>query len=227
MAKIPYATDEDIALRASADFAILCPRDQKLASGGDGFFDPSDRWTLRSMSVDFLSQGLMPGHVVQLLGPATTFRPPGESMIVENSSGHGVTLRRRGQVPGVGQPPGPASGLMGVEFIVATLTPQIEQASFELDRRLGISGLVAGRHASDLVDVRELRELVVLTVLHRQYMDMSRGCGGAQQDSLAGKAQLIKSELDELLDRTAIHWRSVSDGIGDEPTTRFSSRISR
>ena len=31
-----YATDEDIALRASADFAILCPKDQCLAYGNDG-----------------------------------------------------------------------------------------------------------------------------------------------------------------------------------------------
>src|SRR5947199_54246 len=48
-----YATDEDIVLRASADFALLCPRDQKLASGTDGTFMPDDRWTLHSTAVDF------------------------------------------------------------------------------------------------------------------------------------------------------------------------------
>ncbi len=227
MAKILYATDEDIALRASADFAILCPRDQKLASGVDGLFDSSDRWTLRSPSVDFASQGLMPGHVVQLLGPSAIFRPPGESLIVVHCDGFGVTLRRRGQSVGSGQPPAPVGGFLGVEFAITTLAPQIEQASFEIDRRLGISDFHAGRQASDLMDPRELRELVVLTVLHRQYMDMSRGAGGASQDALAVKAQLIKIELDELLARTAIHWRTVVEGIGDEPTTRFCSRISR
>src|SRR3954467_9712135 len=35
-----YATDEDIALRASADYSILCPRDQKLGWGNDGVFYP-------------------------------------------------------------------------------------------------------------------------------------------------------------------------------------------
>ena len=72
-----YATDEDIALRATADFAILCPRDQKLAAGSDGSFDPSDRWTLQSASVDFSAQGVLPGQVVQLLGPASAFRAAG------------------------------------------------------------------------------------------------------------------------------------------------------
>ncbi len=67
---IAYATDEDVAIRAPADFAALCPKDQVLAAGTDGLFLPSDPWTLRSPSVDFAASGLMPGQVIRLAGPA-------------------------------------------------------------------------------------------------------------------------------------------------------------
>ncbi len=63
---IPYATDEDIALRASADFSLLCPRDQKVAAGSDGAFSTSDPWTLTSASADFNALGVAAGQVVQL-----------------------------------------------------------------------------------------------------------------------------------------------------------------
>jgi hypothetical protein len=227
MAEISYATDEDVALRASADFAILTPRDQKLAYGLDGSFDPSDRWTLRSSSVDFSAVGLVAGQVVQLLGPVQQFRPPGETLVVVGTTGTYVTLRRKGQARGVGQPPSPSSGLVAVEFLIATLSPQIARASFDLDRRFGISDLMPGHRSSDLVDPRELREAAVLTVLHRQYLAMSRDAGGTNQDVLAAKAEAVKAELDEQIGRLAVHWRTISGVVGDDPSTRFSSRISR
>ena len=42
-------------------------------------------------------------------------------------------------------PPAPAAGLTGVEFLIASLDPQIEEASFDLNRRFGIDPNVAGR----------------------------------------------------------------------------------
>ena len=45
-----YATDEDIALRASADYTFLCPKDQKLAWGNDGAFHPLDRMNMASLT---------------------------------------------------------------------------------------------------------------------------------------------------------------------------------
>jgi hypothetical protein len=213
-----YATDEDVALRASADFGMLCPKDQRLASGTDGAFDPSDRWALVSGTVDFAAQGVEPGQVVQLVGPVGVIRPPGESLVVESVAPGSVRLRRKGQASGVGQPPAPAEGLVGVEFVITTLGPQIESASFDLDRRFGI-----GRRLSELADPREVRDAVVLTVLPRQYLAMSREAG-TSQDVLAAKAQALKGELDESLGRLVVHGTGEA---GDVVSTRFHTRISR
>ncbi len=220
-------TDEDVALRASADFTLLCPRDQKLAAGLDGIINAADRWTLGSGSVDFQAQGVLPGHVVQLLGPVATFRPPGESLIVAAVSGHYVTLRRKGQAQGAGQPPSPLGGLLGVEFLIATLAPQILGATVDINGRVGISNSVPGRSFADLRDPRCLRDAVVLTVLQRQYRDMSREAGGSSTDVLATKAEIVKAELDDLLARTVLHWKSSGDLVGDSSSVPFSARISR
>jgi hypothetical protein len=223
---ISYATDEDLVLRASADFSLLCPRDQKLASGTDGLFDASDRWTLMSPSVDFAAQGLAAGQVVQLLGPTTTFKPPGEALVVAAVGPNRVLLRRKGQSAGVGHPPAPAGGIMNVEFLAATLAPQIARASYDLDRRYGIDDLIDGRRPGDLYDPREVREAVVLTVLMKQYRDMSREGGSpARDDAFAAKARLVKQELDELLARVVVHWGAAP--MGGPAATRFSSRLAR
>ena len=222
-----YATDEDVALRASADFTLLCPRDQKLAWGVDGIVDSMDRWTLRSGSVDFQSQGVLPGHVVQLLGPPVTFRAPGESLIVASVSGPAITLRRKGQALGAGQPPAPVGGLIGVEFLIATLAPQILGAMIEINHRVGISESIRGRNFADLCDPGGLKDAVVLTVLQRQYRDMSREAGGASIDVLAAKALVVKAELDDLLARTIVRWKSAADPIGDASSASFAVRISR
>ncbi len=221
--QILYATDEDLAIRAPTDFGLLSPRDQKLASGIDGVFDPADRWTMRSLTVDFAAQGVTTGQVVQLIGPVNLFKPPGELLAVASVSPGAVTLRRKGQPAGMGQPPAPAAGLTGVEFLITTLGPQIERASYELDRRYGIDDLVAGHRAADLYDAREVREVVVLTVLQRQYLAMSRDVSSSQ-DTLAAKAGLLQAELDELLARVVVHWT-----VGGTPaaTTRFQTRIAR
>lgn len=222
-----YATDEDVALRSSADYTILCPKDQKLAWGNDGVFPAADRWLLASPSVDFLANGLKPGHVVQLTQPAAAFKAPGECYAVEAVASGSVSLRRKGQTAGVGQPPGPVGGLSLVEFAVTTLGPQIARASYELNRRYGIDDLVAGRRPCDLFDPREVREATVLTVLYRQCLDMSRGQEG-RGDTFAAKAQVFKEELDDLLARTVVHWLPApGDGGQNPPTSRFGTRLSR
>ena len=119
---IVYATDEDIALRASTDFIALCPRDQVLATGTDGVFDPSDPWTLRSTSVDFAAFGLVPGLLARLTRPTNVFSPNGEIFAIHGVATGAITLRRKGQLPaGIGQPPSPPGGLSGVEFAVRSL----------------------------------------------------------------------------------------------------------
>ena len=221
-----YATDEAVSLRAPADFALLCPRDQVLAAGTDGVFDPSDRWTMFSPSVNFSLQGVAPGQVVQLLGPITIFRPPGDVLIVDSVAQGSIVLRRKGQAAGVGQPPSPPSGGIGVEFLIATLGPQIENASYDLNRRFGIDDLIAGRRSSDLYDLREVREAAVLTVLQERYLDLSRDCD-ATNSPLASKAEAIQHELEALLARAVVHWTSSLDRGGLANTNRFSTRLER
>jgi hypothetical protein len=222
-----YASDEDVALRASADFALLCPRDQCLAAGTDGAFDPDDRWTLKSSAVDFQSNGLAAGNVVLLFQPVTTYRPPGEVFAVDSVGANAVTLRRKGQPAGSGQPAGTAGGLANVEFVATTLGPQIALASYDLNRRYGVDDLVAGRRPCDLFDPREVREATVLTVLYRQYLEMSRG-PGETSDTFSAKAQAYKQELDDLLARTVVHWAaSLGTPAAQVPSTRFGTRITR
>ena len=225
-----YATDEDIALRASTDFSALCPRDQLLASGTDGAFLASDPWTLRSTTVNFQAFGLAPGQVVRLTKPTTSFGAGGEHFAILSVSTGAITLRRKGQLPGLGQPPSSSGGLLNVEFAVRTLRPQIELACYDLDRRFGIDGAIAGRRSADLRDPRQLREAVVLTVLYKQYLDQSRqfaGASNAPDDVYAAKSRIAKAELDELLDRIALQWNEADVAPGAIATTRFSTRLSR
>ena len=222
-----YADDEDVALRASTDFAILCPRDQCLAQGADGAFDASDLWTLTSATVDFQANGLAPGNVVRLCQPVSLFKPPGEAFAVVSVAPYAVQLRRKGQPEGVGQPAGPPGGASKVEFVATTLGPQIARAGYDLDRRYGINDLIVGRRSCDLFDPREVRDAVVLTVLYRQYMEMSRG-GEDHADPFSAKAQTYKQELDDLLARVVVHWRpSLGAPAAAESTTRLSARMSR
>ena len=221
-----YATDEDIALRAAADFAILCPKDQCLAYGADGQIG-TDRWSLSSPTVDFSTNGVAAGQVVRLTQPVTVFKPPGDALVIDSIVGGAVVLRRKGMPSGVGQPAAPSGGLTNVEFTIATLAPQIALASDDLDRRFGISDLIAGRRPCDLFDPREVLDATVLTVLSRQYLELSHGTP-ERADTFAAKAQAYRQELDNLLDRMVVHWASVA-GIATpiESTTRLSTRLSR
>ncbi len=222
-----YATDEDIAIRAPADFPILCPKDQKLAAGADGSFSASLPWTLTSSSVDFSACGLTPGKILLLTKPVATFKPPGEALVVVSTAPFAVTLRRKGLGSGAGQPPAPPSGLTGVEFAAVTLGPQIECSSYDLNRRYGIDDQVPGRRVVDLYDPREIREATILSVLYRQYVAMSRETGD-QGDTFGAKAVLVKSELDDLLDRVVVRWGSqVALGAAEGSTNRFGTRLVR
>jgi hypothetical protein len=221
-----YATDEDIALRASADFTLLCPRDQKVASGSDGVFSPATPWLLTSATANFQALGVAPGQVVQIQVAGAGQCSTADCLVVASTAPGSVTLRRKGQSAAVGMPPGPSTGVGGVRFQVLTFGPQIALAADDINRRFGITnGLYPGRSPSVLSDSGELRDAVVLTVLYRRYLDVSREVAGPS-DSFAAKAEAIKAELDDLLARLTLHWNRASDDL-DPPTTRFSTRMSR
>lgn len=216
-----YATDEDLAIRAAGDFALLCPKDQKLAEGADGAFAGSDRWTLASASNDFQALGLKAGHIVQLTKQGV-FRGTEEFAVAAVAPG-AVMLRRKGLAASNGLPPGPAGGAAGVSFTVATLQPQIERASYDLNRRYAIDDLVSGRRSSDLYDPREVTDACVLEVLWTQYAAMSRNAG-EHSDHFARQAVNRKAELEALLGRVVIHWAPQSVIRDSSPC---SARLSR
>jgi hypothetical protein len=215
-----YADDEDVAVHAPGDFAVLAPAWQKVAQGVDGVFSPGPSWTLTSAATDFEAAGARPGHVVQLRKPTSVFKGTGELFAVAGAAGGSLTIRRIGMAATLGSPPAPASGLSGVEFLIATLGPQIEEASFDLNRRFAIDPFIPGRTPSDLRDVRELRRACVLSVLIRRYAAESRGAEG----DFAQKFRQAESELAETLARLEIRWGSLAD----RPSSSFfSTRIVR
>jgi hypothetical protein len=215
---IVYATDEDVALIAPTDFALLCPLDQVLAAGMDGFFNASDPWELRSATVGFSAAGVTAGNLVYLLGPIPPFGNPSHTLGVASVTPGSVLLRRRGLSAGMGQAPGPEAGLSGVEFLVPTLAPQIVAASQELNRRLGIGPDSPGPRPEDVAASGELREATVLMVLHRRYAEQ----GGEANGALAEKARWARCELEQELGRLSSRWACGRGVLADRVGTRIS-----
>lgn len=222
-----YATDEDIVIRAGADFVHICPPDQTIAKGVDGVFGVGNRWLLTSTSTDWIGQGVAAGMVAQLNHKGTFTGT--ELLPIDSVSSGGATLRRRGQASGIGFAPGPIAGVTGVSFLVASLYPQIEDASYDLNRRFGVDERLPTRSPASFYDVREARQACVLTVLRRQYLAMAR-LAGDKSDDLYAKAQAYSQELDDTLARLVIHWQNLTGwGLASvEPvTSRFGMRMSR
>jgi hypothetical protein len=218
-----YATDEDIAVRAGADFITLCPIWQQMAAGADGVFAAGSPWALSSVSVNFGANKVQPNQVVLLSAPKTQYPGGGQLLAVDSVSTDGttLTLRRLHKDLDVGQPPAPGAGLIGVVFLISTLDPQTEEVSFELKRRFGIDENIIARGSSWIYDLRDLRMATVLTVLHERYLAETRSDRG----DFARKIGLIQSQLAAVLDRVQIRWGPF--GNSAEPSTLFSCKLSR
>ena len=219
-----FATDEHVAIRASADFVTLVPRDNLIAYGADGVFSSGDRWTLTSATCDPSARGVRAGNCVVLTKPTANYKPPGTVFVVSSVASGSMTLRRRGQSASVGEPPGPAAGVTGVEFSVWTFAAEIEDAYDELRRRFGIDDLISGRRSTDMFDSREIRQALVLTVLSRQYMTNARQAG-TQADDFFAKAGAYKQELNDVIDRLTVHWKNVAEPA--KVTRSFGARLQR
>jgi hypothetical protein len=216
-----YATDEDIAVRAGGDFVTLCPPWQQMAAGQDGVLSAGPPWTLTSASVDFGSNGVAPNQVVLFTAPKTAFPGGGMLLAVDTVAGNSVTLRRLHKDVGIGQPPCPAAGLSAVSFLINTLDPQTEEASFDIKRRYGIDENIVDRTSSWMYDLRDLRMATVLQVLHDRYTAEAR----TDRGDFARKIALIKAQLSEVLDRVQVRWGPF--GNSAEATTLFSCKLSR
>lgn len=217
-----YATDEHVAIRAPGDYSVLCPRFQSLAYGVDGVFQSGTRWTLESVSVNFEANGVQPGNVALLTKPISMYRGSGDLLAIDSVNGSSLSLRRLGCQPGIGFPPGAVGGTTAVEFLVATLAPQIEDASFDINQTYNIDPDLPGRQPADVKDLRELRAACVLRVLVNRYADANREAAGDFTDKL----RFYGKELTEVLGRLSIRWKADINGIS-QTTTRFSTRLVR
>lgn len=204
-----YATDEDVAVAAPADFLLICPRDQVLAAGQDGSFLGAEPWTLRSATIDFAGTGAGPGGVVVLLGPSSAFAAPGEVLGIAAAGAGTVELRRKGLAAGRGRPPGPAAGLSGVEFLVPTLEPQLAAAAGELGWRFGLAAGATPEELDEAAGLADLRAAAVLTVLRGRYADLGGDPGG----TFTAKLEWVRSELGAVLGRIAARRAAGAGGI--------------
>ena len=219
-----YCTDEDIIVRASGDWTILCPPWQCMASGTDGVFTSGSPWILISASVNFAANGVNPNQVVQLTSPKVNFPGGGQFLAIDSVSGNSITLRRPHKDLYVGQPPAPAAGLSTVAFTINTLDPQSEEASFDIKRRFAIDDTVGGdfsRSSSWVYDLRDLRIATVLSVLYDRYTQETR----TDKGDFAIKIKRIRQQLDDVLARVQVRWGPF--GNSAEPSTLFDCKLSR
>jgi hypothetical protein len=218
-----YATDEDVLVKASGDFMTLAPAWQCMAKGVDGFFNPAAPWVLFSTATNFGSNGVTPNQVVCLSAPKSQYPGGGDLLAIDSVSADGtnITLRRPHKDLNVGNPPAPAAGLSGVAFNITTFDPQIEEASFDLKRRFGIDENITFRDSTWIYDLRDLRMVVILSVLYDRYTAELRSDRG----DWVRKMGHIRNMRDEVLDRVQIRWGPY--GNSAEPSTVFSCKISR
>ena len=216
-----YADDEDIAVRVGADYANLCPHDQLLAQGTDGVFLNSNQWQLSSTSNNFASQGVATGNVIRLTGPATLYKGLGNKYAVSAVSGNAVTLRNIGQLDGIGLPPGPLAGQAGVAFVIATLGPQLEDASYQLNTQYGIDPSFQLTSPAQIYDLRQLNQATALTVVCRMLAVSTRTKDG----DFARKLDVFRNDLSRALDILEVRWNQTKEN--PPPTTRFSMKWSR
>lgn len=143
MAVIDVIHDEDLARRIRPDFALIAQEIQRLAAGTDAAFDvPGEPWVMSSASSDFVTQGLAPSHVIRI--PKRGKVKVGESegvLYAVDAVVSPATLRLRplGGAAGTGYPPHPA-GTTGLEFVVDSLAPLVEQAAEAIAFRVRTTG---------------------------------------------------------------------------------------
>lgn len=214
-----YCSDEDIALRAMGDYTMICPQSQVLAHPTDGVFAPGSPWMLSSASSDFVAQGVHAANVILLSQPRSVFKNSGDLLAIDSVSTSSLTLRRLGAPSGRGQHPAPAAGLTAVEGTVLTFDPQIDTASFDLNRTFGIDPNVVRKTPSDLYEPRDLQQYATLLVLGRAYAIQVK----TREGDFTLKLAEINRELQTLRERISVRWGTF--GRGDVPTRNAPTRV--
>lgn len=182
------ATDEDVAWVAGGDYALVVPRWSTKAMGTDGNFSALARWELGSASTPFDQRGIVPGHIC-VLGKESSVKAEevlGVAAVVSNA----VTLKRVGQAPGEGDPPGPTAGAVNQPYRFPTCEPMLRVASREVRRSLRIKDDAWMEAASDLT------QAVVLYVLAELYDAQWRDMGNS---SWRSKAKEKRGQLEDII----------------------------
>lgn len=183
-----FCTDEDLAIRAPADFPLIVTA-PVLAVGRDGTVSQASPWALSSASNDFAAQGVAAGHCMWLekLGePADGTVPYSEQLLaVDAVAGGTATLRPLGGSAGSGVGPGLLGDLASVRFRVATARPQIVTATQDIRRALRLGD------DDDLAAASDVRRACVLRVLADLYYDRARAVNETDRPLWTGKGNLM------------------------------------
>jgi hypothetical protein len=216
-----YATDADAFVWAGYDFLTICPRHQLLAQATDGAFTAGG-FTLTSVSAGFVVAGVKTGMVCQLTDPKSTL--PGnvaDFLEVDSLTATTLVLKRVHMATGQGKPPYSAI-TANVSYKIATLYPQIEEASYDLNERFGLNR--EGRGPSELDDLRQLRRACLSIVLRDAYSQAARMLG-QPTDDFSAKADRYDRMASDMLAKLSLRWAPENSSY--PPTNVFSTRISR
>lgn len=213
-----YCNDEDIAKQAPSDYANICPKDQVKAYGKDGAFLDGSYWVLTSASVNFETLGVVANDVIYLTAPKGAFGAAGTGSLfaIDSVSSGTVTLRRPGFYLGEGSPPTTAA-LSGVEFKVLTFRPQIDNASYAINKRFSIDDALAGHAAALLYDAQELLDYTVATVLQWAYCNADKG----KQTDYDNKLKLYTGIMQSSLASLTLHWGAMQAGRAPQSVVNF------
>ncbi len=216
-----YATDEDISIRASGDYAELVPDHQLVIRITDGSLMSINPWVITSATANFIGAGCQPGQVVHIIpNDANVYGADGDDFAVDAVMLNSLTLRRIGMASGSGQRPGHGN-LTQIKLSIHTFGPQIEDVSFDLNQMFAIDPQSQFWGPANLYNQRQLRQACVLMVLNRQYKTGLR----SKDSDWAAKAMGTKTDLENVVQRLSVGWGKNNQA--DLPATRQNGRISR
>jgi hypothetical protein len=192
---ITFCSEEDLALEATGDLALIAPRSPYFAKGSDGVLTAGGR-TVSSALVDFAAQGVLADTLCILSGsitaPAarTTFGIGGEVFIVSvDAVGGSITLRNPGMLAGIGQAPS-LSALTSVNFLLPSFLAIRKQATDRIRQSINFDS------ESDLITDDDRRQICVYEVLRTRY----RACTVNKDDDFSQQYRKYSVLFNELLD---------------------------
>jgi len=170
MAVVAYCSDENVAITATSDYALIVRGAKRRAYGIDGV-TTADPWVLSSASNDFVTQGLAAGDVIQLPERGKT-KVGGSSgglfAVAEVLTATTIRLRTLGGTAGEDFPPHPAN-TSGLEFLVESAYAQIIEAARTIAMWLRTDPAAPETYPADVVTADDYRQLSIWLALASLY----------------------------------------------------------